>query len=113
MMGKYGGNNQIIGNQGIDNLAIELAWKMRRPSRTDPQRASSCCRCFLPDLTGFTGVRRAGPDPGDTLVPLQWKRVTWSQGISGRPLKQKTIGGGIETKGITSGIHALRPSGRR
>jgi len=24
------------------------------------------CRCFLPDLTGFTGLHRAGPDPGDT-----------------------------------------------
>jgi len=21
----------------------------------------SGCRCFLPDLTGFTGLRRAGP----------------------------------------------------
>jgi len=29
----------------------------------------SCCRCFLPDLTGFTGLRRAGPSPGDTWFP--------------------------------------------
>jgi len=49
---------------------------MRRPSRTDPQRASSCCRCFLPDLTGFTGVHRAGPDPDDTWVPRLWKLVS-------------------------------------
>ena len=46
---------------------------MRRPSRTDPQRVLTCCRCFLPDLTGFTGFHRAGLDPDDTLVPPEWK----------------------------------------
>ena len=39
-------------------------------ARTGRFRNARCirCRCFLPDLTGFTGLHRAGPDPGDTWV---------------------------------------------
>ena len=30
-------------------------------ARLPAAHAGDCCRCFLPDLTGFTGRRRAGP----------------------------------------------------
>jgi len=51
---------------------------VRRPGQTKPQRVSTRCRCFLPDLTGFTGVHRAGLNPDDTWVPLVWKLVVRS-----------------------------------
>ena len=40
---------------------------------------SFCCRCFLPDLTGFTGLRRAGPGPDDTGYPSDSNR--WKTGL--------------------------------
>jgi len=39
----------------------------------------SCCRCFLPDLTGFTGLHRVGPSPGDTGYPYGLDR--WKTGL--------------------------------
>ncbi len=64
----------------------------------------SRCRCFLPDLTGFTKTSRAVPNPGDTGRPQREKlaensytrpRIAGLVTISSQ--RQQAFGGSIKT----------------
>ena len=94
----------------------------------------SRCRCFLPDLTGFTRTCRAGPSPGDTGYPqaksmrktVMIQLHSWTSGFSkqsettfwiapkveGRMLQDRInqTGGerGIRTLGTLTSTHAFQ-----
>ena len=59
----------------------------------------SRCRCFLPDLTGFTRTSRAVPNPGDTGYP----QVAGNNNSNGELIHPHT-----EVRLLTQAIHSLR-----
>ena len=54
-----------ISDAAIGQKAGGLDDDKKRADRARQNRNAriTCCRCFLPDLTGFTSIHRAEPDP--------------------------------------------------
>ena len=61
-MGNYGSVNVPGVSAKFEPLFIKVTFPLRSNKATLRHTLSAVCRCFLPDLTGFTGLRCTRPN---------------------------------------------------